>query len=268
MTSFQKVIKYGAYALALTIIIFILRIAVGGLLVLGGFIDQKKTTIPMKERKVNFTFENYNKVKVETGFSKLTIKVGDYFSIITNNDELVYGVQENEVFIRDNQKQNFTNLEVLITLPKHVSLAEFELDSGSGEVTIDMLEAKKIDISTGAGKLYIRNIIATESLELESGIGSVTISEGLINNLYAELGIGQINISTILTGNNKIEAGLGEIRLNLLDDLSNYKLRVEKGLGSIKLNNTPLEKSISGEGVNYIEISGGIGEIKIFTKKQ
>lgn len=70
-----------------------------------------------------------------------------------------------------------------------------------------------------------------------------------------------------LKGNNKIEAGIGELKINLKDSIDNHRFDVNKGIGSIKVNNNEISNNtIYGTGVNLLKIDGGIGSIKINTK--
>ena len=51
--------------------------------------------------------------------------------------------------------------------------------------------------------------------------------------------------------------------INLLDKIENYKIKIEKGLGTVKINNDSVKNGIYGEGTNSIEIDGGVGSINI-----
>ena len=61
----------------------------------------------------------------------------------------------------------------------------------------------------------------------------------------------------------KIETGAGKI--NLLDNAEDYTINVSKGIGAVTLDGQKLEMDrVYGIGENYLDIDGGIGEIKIY----
>ena len=67
-----------------------------------------------------------------------------------------------------------------------------------------------------------------------------------------------------LTGKNEINAGVGSLNINLQGEKESYKIQVDKGLGSIKIDGKEIsDEEVFGDGENYIEVDGGVGNIKI-----
>ena len=80
------------------------------------------------------------------------------------------------------------------------------------------------------------------------------------------MGVGNLIINSTLTGNNMIDAGVGKLDINLQNKKENYTFKVSKGIGSIKLNNDEIKDNETvGNGINIIDINGGIGSINILT---
>ena len=78
------------------------------------------------------------------------------------------------------------------------------------------------------------------------------------------MGLGSINITTKLLGNNSIDRGVGKINLTLLGNPDDYKISIDKGLGTAKINNDKITNNqIIGEGDTEININSGIGTIEI-----
>ena len=76
--------------------------------------------------------------------------------------------------------------------------------------------------------------------------------------------MGEFDFSGRLTGKSEIDSGVGAINIKLLDNSDNYTINVDKGIGSITLDGKKLEMDrVYGTGQNYLDIDGGIGEIKI-----
>ena len=223
--------------------------------------------MPSNRKKIDFIFEDCNKLTIETSVSKLTLKTGDQFNVLTNNDGFLVQEVNNDISIIDNRKeifhQNDKNLELIVVLPKTNNLNEINIKTGVGKVIIEELNTRKATIDVGVGELKINEINIMNNIKINGGAGTITISKGRINNLSADLGIGEFNADIILTGSNKIDAGIGQINLNLIDNLSNYTFDVEKGIGSIFLNKNKIGTAIVGNGEHLIDINGGIGEINI-----
>ncbi len=67
-----------------------------------------------------------------------------------------------------------------------------------------------------------------------------------------------------LTGKSKIDSGIGAVNIDLMDNKSNYTIDISKGLGNVTIDGQKVETDrVYGSGLNYLEVNGGIGEIKI-----
>ena len=99
--------------------------------------------------------------------------------------------------------------------------------------------------------------------------GKTELKSCEINNLKANLGIGEFACSGKLKGKSEIDSGIGAINMELLDNSNNYTIDVEKGIGSVTLDGKKLKTDrVYGTGQNYLDIDGGIGEIKIDFKEE
>jgi len=271
MKNFQKIIKYCALAFAIVLIIGIFKFAVGGLLFVGSFFfDTNQKAEALVERDIAFDFEDYDNLDIKTTVSRLTIKTGEQFSVVTNNKDITMKERKDTIVIRDNRKPNYYNynrdLELIVTLPAYTTLDSVTIDGGAGRVYIDELNCRKANIDLGAGEVEINKINVTNEIKLSGGIGELTIHDGRLNNLDADLGVGSFKATLSLTGRNKIDAGVGEVSLNLLDSYKNYIFNVDKGLGDIKLDRNSIQSGVYGDGIHAVDISGGVGEIKVSTR--
>ena len=64
-------------------------------------------------------------------------------------------------------------------------------------------------------------------------------------------------------GYTNVETGIGNVKIKLLDGIDNYKFSIEKGIGSIYVNNEEVDNGVYGNGSKRIFIDGGVGSIKI-----
>ena len=79
-----------------------------------------------------------------------------------------------------------------------------------------------------------------------------------------DIGAGEANVTARLLGDSKIEVGVGSLNLNLLGSKELYKLKLEKGIGEVRVDGSIIEDDGTvGNGNNYIKIKGGIGNIKV-----
>lgn len=89
-----------------------------------------------------------------------------------------------------------------------------------------------------------------------------------MNNLKANLGMGEFVFNGKITGKSEIDSGVGAINIDLMDNKKNYTIDVSKGLGNVTLDGQKLEMDrVYGTGENYLDIDGGIEEIKIEFKE-
>ena len=100
--------------------------------------------------------------------------------------------------------------------------------------------------------------------DIEGGAGRITVSGGAMEDLELEMGVGQLNLTSALTGNCKLDLGVGESNITLIGSKEDYKLDLEKGIGSITVDGTSVsDYGSSGNGANRVDISGGIGAIHV-----
>ena len=78
------------------------------------------------------------------------------------------------------------------------------------------------------------------------------------------MGIGKVEINADIKGNSTISCGIGELILDLLGNKDDYQVIVDKGVGSVKVDGIKKkDDSIYGNGLNKINIDGGIGTIHV-----
>lgn len=185
----------------------------------------------------------------------------------TNNNNIEVNQKNNKLKIIEEQDnllwKNSNKEELIVYIPENIEFEKVNIETGAGIVNIEEIKAEKLKLNLGAGETIIKNIIS-DNVDIDGGGGKFTIENGTINNLDFDLGIGETTINAKITGNNKIDTGIGRLKLNIDGNIDDYKLKVEKGIGDIKLNGKQVSNNtIIGNGENVIDIDGGIGEILI-----
>ena len=269
MKPFQEVIKYIAIAFAIFLIVSIVSASLAGFYAISGILGLKKANEIKSDdiKQKEFLDTNINTLEINVNYTNLTIKTGNTLCVETNNTRIKCK-QNNEKLEIKEEKHNWffnnDNLDLIIYIPETMNLKKVDINSGAGEINIERLYTEELEFELGAGKTTIENLIVSRECNIDGGAGKVDILSGLINNLDLDMGVGEVNISSMLTGRNDIDAGVGNLNIDLLKGKENYTIRVNKGIGNVKVDGNSLSNgTVFGSGANYLEVDGGIGNIKI-----
>lgn len=272
MTTAQKVIKYLATAFAVFLIITIISAILSGgyaLLSALGLIHTNKDIVTENLKVISKEVKVVTTLKIDLAYTNLDIKTGDDFKVETNNSKITFEENNGNVKIKEENRNwlNNNNLssDLIIYIPEDmIAIDETKIQTGAGKINIEKLNTQSLYLELGAGDVYIENVIATGETKIDGGVGKTELKYCEINNLKANLGMGKFTFSGKLTGKSEIDSGVGAINIDLIDNKNNYKIDVSKGLGNVTLDGQKLETDrVYGIGENYLDIDGGIGEIKI-----
>lgn len=263
MNTFQKVVKYIALALALSIIVSIITLAFN--IINEVFLSFHEEKLENTEYK--FQNEVINRIDIDIKGADVSITYGSEFKIETNIKDVSRSVKNGVLKVKDNSRGYNKDKKMVITIPESNVFESVKISLGRGVSTISSLNAKEVDFEIGAGKVVLNNLNISNKAEFECGAGKLEINNSRINNLKLDMGAGEVSVSSVLTGTSEFDAGVGKLSINLLDSIDNYSFTIDKGIGSIKLNNEDVSSDVTvGNGVNAIDIDGGIGEIIVTTK--
>ena len=202
--------------------------------------------------------------------ANLEIKLGDKLLASTTNKYVTTYQNDNNIVIQEKKHSLLSkdNNKVIITVPDNFLLDIVEIDITSGSIKIDKLETKRLNLDLGSGTTKINNLLVTDKTKIDCGSGKFLLNNGNLSNLNLDTGLGDTILNAKIIGNSNIETDIGKLELNLIGSLNDYELTIDKGVGSIKLNNESLkDKSVVGTGNNYLLIEGGIGLTSITTSE-
>lgn len=256
MTTFEKIVKYVATGFAALLAVGIVVGILQGILLIIGIISGNSGK----------TIDSNQVFEMNKGISNIQIEssVGDIQFYETTGNEIridAKSVSENyscelddkgTIIIRNKNTKSFVfswfrrNSTIKIYIPKELELKSVNLDLGVGDVKIQELAAKELII--------------------DSGIGEIQLKDSKIMNLEADFGIGDFKTEDCQMGNIQVENGIGDIRLNLIGDINDYEIEVDKGLGDSKINDENIKYYKEGEPIYEISCDSGIGDIKINIK--
>lgn len=263
MKESTKIIKYAAMALAIFLIICIALLGINALVQISNLFSEPKTENKYNELDIN---NNYSILNIDVKDVNIYIKKGFNLKIETDNKYIKIEEKQNQIFVTEEKHNLFKrdDSDLIIYVPSDLTFDMIALEAGVGKVIIEELKAKKLDFDLGAGKVEIDNLLVLDDAEIDGGAGAIKITNSAINNLELDLGVGKLELTSKLTGYNKIDCGVGETNIDLVGNKEDYKIKVEKGLGSVRLeNNNITDNTYYGDGNSVIDINGGIGSIKV-----
>lgn len=267
MTMLQK----GIQCLAIVLAVFLVVTVIGGILgamgLLGGLFADGDATGEMKTYSVA---SEIKRLHIQVNAADLYIAEGDGFLVESNLKDLEVGEQNGYLTVKDGTRVRFRGSDsygdavLKIYVPVGWEFDNIKLTTGVGRLTVDTLSSESVDFELGAGDVSIGSLVATKSSDIEGGAGRVTVSDGLLHNLDLDMGVGQLNLTAALTGDCQLDLGVGETNITLIGSKDDYRLELEKGIGSISVDGkSGFDYGSSGSGVCEVEINGGIGAINV-----
>ena len=235
MTAFQRVIKYLAIALAIFLIFTIVSvIAELGTGIFGFLLHKTNTTIV----DTVLITDPITDLDIELKNANLDIKESDTLKVEISNKNIQVDVKDNKLIIKDSTKKRFissTRETIILSIPESI-FNKVIIKNGAGDLNIDTIITDYLDLDLGVGASTVNYLKANES-KIKTGVGKMIINDGELNNSNIDIGVGSASIKAILTGDNTIDAGVGATTLLLIGNKDDYKIKFNKGIGSIKYNN-------------------------------
>lgn len=282
MSEGQKAIKYMAMFLAgcLTICILaaIVNVAIG---VLDAVIPDSTTTSVKNGKVIKRTgdYGDIKNLKIESSVYEVVIKedkdvtgvrvemqnIPSSYKITTNLDSKTLSAKEENWFsgIFGRHRDNKKS-KITFYVPKEDKLDSLDIEMGVGSVSVSDIRMKELKIECGVGSLSCENVQA-DYADFDGGIGIVNCDEVDFSELDLSGGIGDIEIDGKLTGKSVISGGMGNVTLDVDGKKEDYNYKVEAGLGSIYIDGEKKgdTNSYNNSQSNLIDIEGGIGTIRV-----
>lgn len=281
MTSFQKVIKYGAIAFAVYLCFVIIGIIVGTITTIFGistgmqiFEDSTNEAMITKWEQ---EYSNITNLDIDLSVCKLVIKKGDTLKVEASEifDQFKCSANGNKLKIEDKTfHRNFFNeiedvkSEVVIYVPDSLKFDEVTIETGVNETNIEYLKANKVNMEMGVGRYQVKSILA-KHVKIEAGAGEANIEDGNMEDLKLDGGIGKLSFTGKITKTADIESGVGRLDVNLIGSLADYKVKAEKGLGNFRVNGEKVsDQQTIGNGDVSVKVNAGVGETVVNFKER
>lgn len=265
MTAKQKLIKYLALAFAVFLIV---SFALGIFEILSSLLEMEvKKPIGTESLYSYSVSDTVSELEISISAADLKIITGDAFCISTDNDNITCHENGSLLTVEDKERFSLSPGEaVLIEVPADKSFDKITLNAGAGEVTVDILNTAELSMNFGAGDFFADTLFVTAKAYINCAAGEVTVNGGTVNNLEMNTAIGDVALACSLKGKTEIDCAVGDVSLDLPDSLSEYSIKLDKGICSASLNGENMEdEKRYGDGFSRIEIDGAVGDIRIKT---
>lgn len=269
MTGVQKFIKYCALALAAVIVVGIFSAVYSIGSAVFGIADNIHSTDTALDTAKEFSpTEQVTEIYIDIIAADLTLKTGDTFAAETDSEYISFNQDGGRLEIKEKKHSligDSTAEKLVLTLPKDgLQLKKAEINAGAGRINIEYLNAETLNMQLGAGEVSLSDLTVTDSCKINGGAGKITVTAASINDLELDMGVGELNMTAALFGESSLDCGVGEVKLTLLGKIQDYRLDIDKGIGSATVDGSAVNNEYSfGSGQNELEIDGGIGSIDI-----
>ena len=156
---------------------------------------------------------------------------------------------------------------VELVVPKGTRLDKISVSVGAGTVSLRDVVCDEFILENGAGAVTGSGIAAAKA-KLESGAGKLEFTDSEFTDARMSSGAGHIGFAGTLRGASFVETGVGSIYLDLAGSAQEYRIRYERGLGSVKIGGESFNGTGSGTSgpagaSSVIDVTTGIGEVRI-----
>lgn len=268
MTQTQKIIKYSAITLAVLLIVGMALGLVRSAAWLFLIIDDGRGEDEFYDMQAIITDYDSDELSldVDIGASELIIQNGESFEVSSNGRYIVCRQRGERLVIEERPHISFgvdAETRVIITLPPEFFFKNVDMDIGAGEVSIETLWCETLELDLGTGNCSIDSLAVTRRADIDGGAGMLRIDGGSISDLDLDMGVGGLDLTAALLGNTDLDMGVGNVDLNILGDERDYRLDIDKGLGSVHIGERLFSGGVLGNGTNRVDIDGGIGDIDV-----
>lgn len=230
-----------------------------------------KRDVILDEAKTYEITSEIHSLDIEISAADFKIESADKFSVESNLKYLSVSEKNGVLRIVDKAKSNLTDSDamLIVYVPNGTVFNDVDIETGAAKMTVDTLSANAMELKLGAGDVRVECLNASSNADIEGGVGRITIVSGTLNDLTLEMGMGELNLTAAVLGDSDLNFGVGESNVTLIGSKDDYKVDIEKGIGTITVDGKPVtDFGSSGNGQNHIEIEGGVGTVNLSFKEK
>ncbi len=223
--------------------------------------------VVLDEIKTYQVTSEIHSLDISISAADFVIEYRDTFGVESNLKYLSVSERNGVLTIVDNKtkgNRNYNNAKLTLYIPRGTVFDNVSLETGAAKMTAETLSTASLKIRLGAGDVSIKQLNVTSRADIEGGAGAITVTDGTLNNLKLEMGVGELNMTAALLGNNELDFGIGESNLTVLGSKNDYRIDIEKGLGTVTVDGEKVtDFGTNGNGQHSLEIEAGIGAVNL-----
>ena len=201
------------------------------------------------------TVKEYDNLKVELGFGDISFATSkdDGFSVEYETSSERYAPQVkvtgDTLYISQKKIKNLNvtgnKLSVTVYTPKGYKLGNVHIEAGAGNVDVDNISAKKLDMDFGAGDVKVVNS-TIPTISVDVGAGDVVFTDNTFEKI-------------------DIDAGTGDVKISGVGDIDQYDYDIDMGVGDVKIGGNKFhgEYEVSGTTDKKISVDCGVGDLDV-----
>jgi len=220
----------------------------------------------LEENKVYHIGGTVEKLEIQINAANLTVKQADRFYLESNLKFLTVTEQNGTLKIEEARKLAVGDTTAMLTvyIPAGTKFETVNIRSGAAKLTVEALEADRVQLELGAGDAQFALLNAFERADIFGGTGKITIAGGTLRDLELDMGVGALELTAALRGDSELSLGVGTSKVLLLGDPADYTLDVEKGAGIVKVCGEKIaDADRRGSGEHRVDIEGGVGTVEV-----
>jgi len=165
-----------------------------------------------------------------------------YVAEIRDGDTLFLGHNGNVEFkLFSFSWVNMKQPAITLTIPAGMEFADADFNIGSGAADVQSLTAENIYFNTGSGRTNMTLVTAKRELNVNSGSGSVHISDASAGNVNINSGSGRVVVNNSNFGDTDVNSGSGSISFDMVNV---GDLTLDTGSGRAEFKNGKIDGDI------------------------
>jgi len=225
----------------------------------------------LDESKTYDTTSEIHSLNIRVSAADFKIEHGDVVKVISNLKYLSVSEEGGVLTIVDKAKSNsnYSGAALTLYVPNGAVFDDVSITTGAAKINAAALSARTLKLELGAADVRFESLSVSSDAEIKGGAGKITIAGGTLNDMELEMGMGELDLTATLLGRSELDFGVGEANITLIGNKDEYKMNIEKGLGSITVDGKVVsDYGSSGNGQNSINIDGGVGAINLMFRDE
>lgn len=209
-------------------------------------------------QELDNTLEAFDNISFDVDIAEIKIQTGDQYHIFCKSTKNLIPkceVKNATLHLTQNSKNPHfprrngnDNCEIVITIPKDVTLSDITGNCNLGDLRINELTADTISVTCNLGEAIFSNVTA-QAITCECNLGNCEIHDCSFDNLKADNDMGNVEVTSS-------------------QPLSDYSMDLSVSMGGIEVNGEDYTSHYKqkGESDKTITISNNMGSIEVEEK--